>query len=380
MKILYFYPENPLKANQGNHVRALSILNYFKNRKIDIDFVSEQSNNFTLNELEILKNQKLITNGYLLKKYNRKNNKLHYFFKYSLPNKFLNQIKLFNRLRFGHQELFDTILKANSYDFILISYACWAEFIRNNKNLKKARTLIDTHDFLTSQFKNHKTFQLGKFFEKEIELLNLFDKVLVISTEEKYLFSQFVNSEIYIATHSLPSNFTNTNIQPKKYDLIYVASENPHNKKSINWFFENVYPLLQKNLKILIIGNIINSINNYPNVEKIKFAKELNDYYLNSKLVICPMLSGTGLKIKVIEALSFGLPVVCNEKGVDGFLNKTNNGCLVTNSPIEFSNYINKLLIDNSFYEKTSSLAKNYFMQNYDTNAAYKELDKIFEI
>lgn len=379
MKILYFYPENPLLSNQGNHVRAISILNYFKDRKIEVDFVSEQSDNFSHKEIEILKSENLISAGFLLKKYKRKNNKIQYFFKYSLPNKFLNQIKLFNRIRFGHQKAFNTILKENSYDFIIISYACWAELIKNNTNLKNAKTVIDTHDFLTAQFKNHKTFQLGKFFEKEITLLKMFNKILVISIEEKYLFSQFTNSEVHLATHSLPNNFDKT-LENKKYDIIYVASENEHNKKSIKWFFEKVYPLLNKNLKILIIGSIIDSIDEYPNVEKIKFVKVLDDFYSNSKVVICPMLSGTGLKIKVIEALSFGLPVVCNDKGIDGFLNKTNNGCLVTNSPIEFSNYINELLTNLAFYEKTSNLAKEYFLHNNDTTAAYIKFDKIFQV
>ena len=66
MKILYFYPENPLLLNQGNHVRAISLLNYFKDRKIEIDFVSEQSENFSQTDIDILKNRKLISNGYLL--------------------------------------------------------------------------------------------------------------------------------------------------------------------------------------------------------------------------------------------------------------------------------------------------------------------------
>ena len=379
MKILYFYPENPLLLNQGNHVRAISILNYFKDRKIEIDFVSEHSENFSQTDINILKNKELISNGYLLKKYIRKDNKIQYFFKYSLPNKFLNQIKLFNRIRFGHQKAFDLILKENSYDFVIISYACWAEFIKNNKFLKKSKTVIDTHDFLTSQFQNHKTFQLGKFFEKEIELLKMFDKILVISTEEKYLFSQFIDKEIFTATHSLSKNFADFNIE-KKYDLIYVASDNIHNKISIKWFFETVYPLLSLDIKILIIGNISNSIADYPNVTKIKFAQDLNEYYLDSKIVICPMLSGTGLKIKVIEALSFGLPVVCTESGIDGMLNKTNNGCLVTNNSVEFSNFISKLLNDSLYYQMNSNFAKDYFSQNHDTTAVYMEYDKIFKI
>jgi len=56
----------------------------------------------------------------------------------------------------------------------------------------------------------------------------------------------------------------------------------------------------------------------------------LVEFYQNVSIVICPMFSGTGVKIKVLEALSYGIPVVTNQRGVDGLLNKSANGCLVT--------------------------------------------------
>lgn len=378
MKVLYFYPENPLLKTQGNNARALSLLEYFKNRNAEVDLVGVTTEIYTEKEISRLKEEKLIVDGYLLPIFIRKKNKLKYFFYQSLPNRISRNISLFDRTRIGHSEAFNAILKANKYDIVLISYVYWSKLVKNNPNIKNAKLIIDTHDFLTSQFQHKKKFQLGRFFQKEIEILSAFDKVLVISPEEKYIFSQFIDKEITLVTHNLPQK---SDLKAEsKYDIVYVASENEHNTKAAKWFFDHVYPLLSKSIKIAVVGKITKFIDDYPNVEKISFIENLDDAYAQSKIAICPMLSGTGIKIKVIEALSLGLPVVCNERGVDGLVNKSNNGCLVSNDPNEFANLINKLLTDADFYNKISSEANTYFSAHHSLEATYSILDNVFEL
>ncbi len=379
MRILYFYPENPLLLTQGNNARALSLLHYFKERNIDVDFVSEQSKFFDEVDLNQLKEKGLINQGHLLKRFQRSKHQLRYFFYFSLPNKIFKKIKHFQRSIFGHQERFDQILKNNSYDFIIISYACWASLIIKNKNLKNAKVFIDTHDFLTSQFQNVKKFKLGKYFETEIGLLSHFDEIFVISVEEKYIFKQFIDKPIHILPHLLNNNFNKDQVD-KTYDIIYVASNNEHNIKSINWFLEEVYPLLNKSIKILVVGKIINHFNDFDTITKMEHIQDLKAAYHKSKIAICPILSGTGLKIKVVEALSFGLPIVSSENGVDGMINKTNNGCLVSNCPIKFAENIEKLVSDEEFYMKNSLLAQNYFFENNDVKQMYSKIDKFFNL
>jgi glycosyltransferase involved in cell wall biosynthesis len=380
MKILYFYPDNPLLRSQGNHARALALLNYFKDRNIKIDLVSEcSSTEKALANEQDIKKLNLAENHYFIKKFDRKKYPLNYFFTISLPNKLFRRVKYFNRIRIGQMNDFNAILKNNSYDYIIISYACWAPLIQNNINLKNAKLVIDTHDFLTAQFKEFKDFNLGRFFETEINLLKLFDLIITISSEEKYLFSQFTDKKVTIVPHSLPNKFTNSNFE-KNYDIIYVASDNEHNIKGAAWFFDQVYHRLPSSIKILVIGGISKTVKNYPNVKKIAFAEDLNPYYVDSKIAICPMFSGTGLKIKVIEALSYGLPVICNEKGVDGMINKIDNGCLTTNDTNQFANYINNLLTDKTQHSHFSSLAKKYFLNNHDCQKVYANIDSLLDL
>ena len=377
MKILYFYPENPTTSNQGNNARAFALLQYFKNRNHKIDYIGIASKSFSEVDLEAIKNANLIENGFLLKRDKRISKTLSYLFTYAIPNKLKGRIRDFDRTRFGHKNQFSKILEDNQYDYIIISYAYWAELIRENKHLKEAKLIIDTHDFLASQFQNQKRFNLGKYFNKEVELLNLFQKIWVISSDENYVFSQFVSSDVITIPHALEVKFQLNST--KKYDLVYVASSNEHNVKSAKWFFEEVYPKLNTTLSICVVGKINEYIPELPNVTKIHFVEDLNQVYSESRVAICPMLSGTGLKIKVVEALSYGLPVVCNPRGIDGLINKTNNGCLVTVDASIFSKYIEQLLTDNNFYEQQQALAKNFFANYLSTEVVYSELDNVFK-
>jgi glycosyltransferase involved in cell wall biosynthesis len=377
MKILYFYPENPAASIQGNNARAFALLQYFKSKNHKIDYVGIASKSFSEVDLESIKNADLIENGFLLREDKPISKTLSYLFTYAIPNKLKGRIRDFDRTRFGHKEQFLKILKDNQYDYIIISYAYWAELIRENKYLKNAKLIIDTHDFLTSQFQNQKRFNLGKYFNKEIELLNLFQKVWVISSDENYVFSQFVSSEVITIPHALQAKFQLNSA--KKYDLVYVASSNEHNVKSVKWFFKEVYPKLNHNLSICVVGKINEHIPELPNVTKMHFVEDLNRVYSESRVAICPMLSGSGLKIKVVEALSFGLPVVCNPRGIDGLINKTNNGCLVTEDATTFSKYIEQLLTDKSFYQQQQTLSENFFVNYLSVESVYLELDNIFK-
>lgn len=375
MKILYFYPENPLCLNQGNNARAYKLLEYFKTRNIDVDFVGEETKEFTIEDSKKLVKNGLVKRAFLLLLFRRSKNQLKYFFFKSLPRVINREIKDFDRVKPKQSIQFKKIISENNYDYIIISYGYWHKLI-DKIDKKNAKLIIDTHDFLTSQFQNNKKFNLGRYFETEIKILNKFDEIFVISIDEKFTLSQFIKKPIHIIAHGLPAKNI---IKNKEIDVIYVASDNEHNVAAAKWFFEKVYPLLTKNIKITVVGKITKYINDYENVTKIGFINDLDDAYATSKIAICPMLSGTGLKIKVAEALSFGLPIVCNERGIDGLLNKTKNGCLVTNNEIEFANNITKLLENSDYYAEISNEAKTFFNETLNSDVVYKNLDAIFK-
>ena len=78
MKILYFYPENPLLLTQGNNARAYKLLEYFKTRNIDVDFVGEETKEFTNEDSKKLVKNGLVKRAFLLLLFRRSKNQLKY--------------------------------------------------------------------------------------------------------------------------------------------------------------------------------------------------------------------------------------------------------------------------------------------------------------
>ncbi len=360
-------PDNPISGKAGNTTRLNQLLsNFNENENLEVTFVSLRDWGMWNNNDEVLFKQKYPNISFysLDKKY--KKNFFKYFFLYKIPYFFKNNS--IDLTSFILRKEFSEIIKKNSFDTAIISYAVWGKLVEGlSDNVYK---IIDTHDFITAQSRD-KENKIGKLFQDEINILRKFNEIWTYSIEEAYIFEQFTGKKITLMPVSFPFNYyQHTN--DFKYDVIYVASDNQHNITGIHWFLHDVLPSLN-NINIHLIGKICNTISEeYPNVIKHGVVDDIDSFYKKARIAICPMLSGTGIKIKVLEALSFGLPVVTNRRGVDGLINKTNNGCVVAEDSQDFANAITRLISDNNYYERIKSNGINYFSENHNPETEKK--------
>lgn len=274
--------------------------------------------------------------------------------------------------------LLDRILSENEYAAILVSYVFWGRLVLHPK-LKKVRKVLLLEDFQTSQLyhRHSSLYSLGGIFEEEVKRISLFDSVICISSQERWLFSQFCpDTKFHFIPHfldqqTLPAPDTQNH-------LLFVGSDNPFNIEAINWFLDAVWPLLPPDTTLLVVGKVSRFVAPRTNVRLEAFVEHISEAYSNSMIPICPMLSGTGMKIKVIEALSFGRPMVCTLRGLDGFPDYHENGCLLSESATEFADHIIRLLNDRHFYDKVSNQAKTYFLRNFSKEKVAPTLTHIF--
>lgn len=379
-RILYFMPNDPIGDKAGNTKRCYQLLEYFQNLndKLEVDFISFNSwKDDSVSKFRELFPDIVLT---LIDQQGPKSkNYILYFLIDKLP-------KLFTQLFTGEYTIsrctpyvnkkFKNAVEGKTYDISLISYAYWGDL---QKHVKSTYSINDTHDFVTKQFmviKKNLPSIIGKLFQEELKILNRYDEIWSYSVEEHFIFEQFLDKKVQLLPISFPIHKLSQD-RKFQYEVLYVASDNPHNEESVKWFIHNVLPLL-KGVKIYTVGKICRLIPEHPSIIKLGIVENLEDIYSKSKITICPMTSGTGIKIKVLESLSFGLPVVTNRRGVDGLVNKSKNGCLVSNSPIEFASYILRLLEDNFFYQKISQEGQEFFKDNYSKEREFQILNDIF--
>lgn len=385
-------PDNPVHKDAGNKTHTLQVLKYFNSRhqQIETDYVSERYWGRWAED-DIISFGVMFPNlrMFLLNRKMSKRNKVKYFLKYKLPL-YLRKHKWLFKKRFflpDHntqllQRAFNELLRTKEYDYVIISYVTWATLIENNTYLNNARLICDTHDFITVQIKDKKNFKLGAAIEREMYLLSLFHEVWSLSLDEQYLFSQFIAN---VKHRFIPVMFENNYLKQRcesgdKFDLLFIGNGNEHNVKSLTWFFLEVYPLLPSAINICVVGKIVDHIADFKNVTQYRFLDNLDEVYLCSRVALCPMLSGTGIKIKTVEALSYGLPVVCSLRGQDGLPLKNSNGCLQADSPREFADAIILLLQNEEIYQRTRAQAIKVFTEYFNLKKGYSNLDSIFGV
>jgi len=221
-----------------------------------------------------------------------------------------------------------------------------------------------------------KKLDIGREFSAEIDILKKFNEIWTYSIEEEYIFEQFTGKKVNLIPISFKADAIN-NFAQAKYPVVYVAGNNPHNVVSAKWYVDQVVPLLG-DIKTYVVGSICDKMDDHPNIVKLGIVEDLDAFYKQSKISICPMLTGTGVKIKVLEALSFGIPVVTSRRGVDGLLNKTQNGCLVSQTEFEFARNIKNLLEDEAYHREIAAQGYSYFTVNHAEEKERKFLDAIF--
>ncbi len=398
-KVLVVFSDNFIARTKGCDAYCYMVFSCLKSQGVLIDQVSflnkEQYGYDCFNDI----NQKdnIINNLYLFGEQNPDVGGVHKNSEhFSMPKRkfFLKSKKKNNNSYMNLPEekikIFESIINENQYDVINIHHIFNVDFILGVKIPEKTKLLYTMHDnhFIQNYYHNF-NINLGFEFNKELSNIKLFHEVYAISYDEMSFWSKFCpNLPFTFLPHT--STMKDLSMGEKKIDILFLGHCNIFNVQGVIWFIDNVYEHLDKSIKITICGRVLEKLRNenpddYAKLEKsnisfIEFAPNLEDVYQQTKVVIVPMIQGTGMKIKTIESMSYNIPVVSTVLGVDGFPDKFENGCLVSDDPMEFAQNISRLLVDKDFYDSVKYKQKAYFEKYFSLSANEKKLDKLFNL
>ena len=126
----------------------------------------------------------------------------------------------------------------------------------------------------------------------------------------------------------------------------------PPNWTAVNYFFEQIFLpyLAEKDVNFFIVGaaagDRIQEIGNHRNVQVVGFQKDLFKFIADKGVMINPMVEGSGLKNKVLEAFAAGIPVVSTQLGVEAINGIAEQHYLVADEPGQFAAKVLALLDD----------------------------------
>lgn len=160
-------------------------------------------------------------------------------------------------------------------------------------------------------------------------LLRNCDTIFSISKKDSNLLLNQYNKQSIVFNYALkPIHFNFNDIEIKNDEFcLYGAWNRMENEEGLMWFIDKVLPQLKSNIKIKIIGpglskNVLQKMNNCSNISYLGFVDNpLLEIYQVAAL-IAPVFSGAGIKIKVIDSLSVGTPIIGSEVAFEGIDNK----------------------------------------------------------
>ena len=106
----------------------------------------------------------------------------------------------------------------------------------------------------------------------------------------------------------------------------------------------------------------------------IGFVDSLDEFYMRQSLMISPLRYGTGLNMKILEALSYGKVVVTTSTSIQGFENKT--PFVIANSPSDFAKFVIELLANDSARLNKEAEISEYVSTVFDDTTLLNQLEK----
>lgn len=101
---------------------------------------------------------------------------------------------------------------------------------------------------------------------------------------------------------------------------------------------------------------------------------------MKSRLVICPLLDGSGTKVKLLEAMAYAIPIVTTQKGASGLSLMDGVNAFITDDSTLYAKQILRLLKEPELAQKLSEEVAMTFEDEYSNSVIYSKLDEVFGI
>lgn len=216
-------------------------------------------------------------------------------------------------------------------------------FIRNLRLIKDISSL-PAYDY----------YQYNMLKEQEIGAMNACDAIITLTEVDKeILISEGVTSNIFVSPaiipmtgEALPTDYKFSN------KLIFIGGDGHHpNYEGVMWFLDNVWERIleeKPETSLYIIGKWRGRTKRkiakqYKNVHMPGFVPSITPY-ITQAIMIVPILTGSGMRMKIIEAANNGIPFITTEVGVEGLNFINNKDCYIENEVESFAQQTIKLM------------------------------------
>lgn len=160
------------------------------------------------------------------------------------------------------------------------------------------------------------------------------------------------------------------------------------NVQGLLWFIDAVWPKLvirHPDLRFDIVGKnpdsrLVEAAEPHPGIRLRGFVADLETIYRDSRISVAPLLFGSGMKVKVLDAMARGIPVVTTDIGAEGIDVIRGAHMLIENDPHSMAIQIERLLTESDLWDIVNSRSRKLIADRYTWSRLFADMHQVMEL
>lgn len=399
MRILMLSGAYPIPANNGAKRRILASASCFSQRH-EVTLVS-------------LRDQE--PSGRLLEEYNH--SWKDYVVDFPLQSRFRVALKsCLSRCSYGQVKYWDNeyqalvldLLDLNHYDALWLHTLNMAPYIQqffttNGEQPKRSRPFVildqqNVDELYFKSFVKCKTNLHWRIFAA-IEMVKArhvqklwfprFDMILCVAPEDLLVTAPYINNhtDLCLAPNAVDIDYFSPKASSGSSNtlpmLVFGGSlDVAMNQDAVNWFVTDIFPIIKQQIQdvqFMIVGKDpppeIRNLTKQQGIVVTGTVPDVRDYYWQAGVFVVPLRTGGGTKLKTLEAMAMGLPVVSTSVGAQGLGVESGRHLIIADNARDFSASVITLMKEPQKAKSIGIEARRFVEQRYSWAIVMDQVD-----
>lgn len=283
-------------------------------------------------------------------------------------------------------------LDLNDYDAVILDFTKFDFCI---KKLTSKNLIVRVHnieiDYAAKDYQMRKSLKnfLVLLFQKKAEkaIANAATSLVFLHEKDSKRFIELYGGEekkYFVPVCVKKPHIKENRSKNHKYTLLLTGSLwFGVNYEGAMWIINKVLPLVKNDYRLIIAGfnpnpKLIETAALNKKIEVVNSPKDMQPFYEEADVILAPVFDGAGMKVKVAEAFSYGLPVIGTQHVFTGYDIEDGKTAFIADSPELFAKYIDDYVALESEYQSIIHDAVNkLFEEKYSIECSIREWNKI---
>ncbi len=291
------------------------------------------------------------------------------------------------------------ILDNSDFDIVQIELLYMSPYIPIIRKLSNAKIILRAHNIehliwerLTESesnpikrfYLNHLASTLKKY---EHDVLSEYDGIVPITKKDAEFFKAVSDTPVCAVSFGINiSSFSKTNSTTPENAPFHIGAMNwLPNEEGIKWFLEKVWPIVREvepEMPLYLAGREMPEwikTDERQNIHVVGEVPDAYDFIRSKSISIAPLLSGSGIRIKIIESMAMARAVVSSSIGAEGINCTTGENIMIADSPEDFAQSLTELYRNPDQARQIGINAKELISQEHNTTKIIHRLVSFYQ-